>query len=140
MALLGTSGGAKELEGKGGWGEHCSRVNAVCDWFGPSDFLRMKDFPSSIKHDCNRLMDESNIHQELIKSTVKEGSIQSYYGVFTAQCQPCSRSNSMLFRNTYIKKSIRIFITEWNKTYWTCHGCGNGHNIWSFCTKSEHFF
>ncbi len=40
-ALLGTSGGAKELEGSGGWPEHSSRVQAVVVWFGPSDLLRM---------------------------------------------------------------------------------------------------
>ncbi len=39
-ALLGTSGGVKALEGKGGWPEASSRVQAVCDWFGPTDFMR----------------------------------------------------------------------------------------------------
>jgi len=48
VALLGTSGGVKELEGTGGWPEFSSHVNAVCDWFGPSDFLKMKDFPSRL--------------------------------------------------------------------------------------------
>ncbi len=40
-ALLGTSGGVRELEGDGGWPEHSSRVQAVCDYFGPSDFEAM---------------------------------------------------------------------------------------------------
>ena len=42
VALLGTSGDVKELEGN--LGEHptvSSRVQAVADWFGPSDFLQM---------------------------------------------------------------------------------------------------
>lgn len=39
VALLGTSGGARMLEGKGGWQDCSSRVNAVCDWYGPVDFL-----------------------------------------------------------------------------------------------------
>ncbi|HOK55939.1 MAG TPA: alpha/beta hydrolase [bacterium] len=39
VALLGTTGDIKEFEGNGGWKEYSSRVNAVCDWFGPSDFL-----------------------------------------------------------------------------------------------------
>lgn len=39
VALLGTSGDAKMLEGKGGWEQYSSRVNAVCDWFGPVDLL-----------------------------------------------------------------------------------------------------
>ncbi len=41
VALLGTSGGAKELEGKGEWDVQSSRVQAVCDWFGPTDFTKM---------------------------------------------------------------------------------------------------
>jgi acetyl esterase/lipase len=38
VALLGTSGGEKSLEGKGGYEKESSRVQAVCDWFGPADF------------------------------------------------------------------------------------------------------
>jgi len=41
-ALLGTAGDVKELEGKGGWQEFSSRVQAVCDWFGPTDITKMK--------------------------------------------------------------------------------------------------
>ncbi len=38
VALLGTSGDSKELEGNvGGNLDQSSRVQAVCDWFGPSD-------------------------------------------------------------------------------------------------------
>ncbi len=40
VALLGTSGGAKELEGNGGWQNESSRVQAVVDLFGPSDILK----------------------------------------------------------------------------------------------------
>jgi acetyl esterase/lipase len=40
-ALLGTTGGVKELEGKGGNAEQSSRVQAVVDFFGPTDFLQM---------------------------------------------------------------------------------------------------
>jgi len=39
VALLGTSAGRRELEGRGGWAGYSSRVQAVCDWFGPTDFL-----------------------------------------------------------------------------------------------------
>lgn len=48
VALLGTSGGVKELEGDEGSREYSSRVQAVCDWFGPTDFLRMIGMPSQI--------------------------------------------------------------------------------------------
>ena len=37
VALMGTAADAKELEGKGGWADQSSRVQAVCDWFGPTD-------------------------------------------------------------------------------------------------------
>jgi acetyl esterase/lipase len=42
VALLGTSGGVKDLEGAGGNLEFFSRVQAVCDWFGPTDFTQME--------------------------------------------------------------------------------------------------
>lgn len=47
-ALLGTSGGIKELEGSGGHATFSSRVQAVCDWFGPADLALMLE-PSSPK-------------------------------------------------------------------------------------------
>jgi acetyl esterase/lipase len=49
-ALVGTSGDIKELEGSGGWAEHSSRVQAVVDWFGPTDFLKMGK--NKIDHDA----------------------------------------------------------------------------------------
>lgn len=43
-ALLGTSGGAAALEGAElGWADESSRIQAVVDWFGPTDFLKMDD-------------------------------------------------------------------------------------------------
>lgn len=41
VALLGTSGGVKELEGKGGHEEFSSAVQAVCDWYGPTDLVKI---------------------------------------------------------------------------------------------------
>ncbi|MCX7050183.1 MAG: alpha/beta hydrolase [Candidatus Sumerlaeota bacterium] len=41
VALLGTSGDVKELEGKEGDLTVSSRVQAVCDWFGPTDMTGM---------------------------------------------------------------------------------------------------
>ena len=43
VALLGTSGGAKDLEGTGGWAKESSRVQAVVDLFGPSDILKLSE-------------------------------------------------------------------------------------------------
>lgn len=39
VALLGTSGDVKKLEGNGGWPDQSSRVNAVCDFCGPSELF-----------------------------------------------------------------------------------------------------
>ncbi|HOX58400.1 MAG TPA: alpha/beta hydrolase [Candidatus Paceibacterota bacterium] len=39
VALLGTTAGVRELEGPGGNEEQSSRVQAVVDWYGPTDFL-----------------------------------------------------------------------------------------------------
>jgi acetyl esterase/lipase len=41
VAMLGTAGGVKELEGKGGNLDQSSRVQCVVDWFGPSDLPTM---------------------------------------------------------------------------------------------------
>jgi acetyl esterase/lipase len=38
VALLGTTGGVKDLEGQGGNLDQSSRVQCVVDWFGPTDF------------------------------------------------------------------------------------------------------
>ena len=58
VALLGTSGGVKDLEGSLGNAGESSRVQAVIDFFGPTDLLQMDaqaarnpDVVSKIKHD-----------------------------------------------------------------------------------------
>jgi acetyl esterase/lipase len=50
-ALMGTSTGASELEGDGGNPDQSSRVQAVVDWFGPADLLRMN--ADSLGFPCN---------------------------------------------------------------------------------------
>jgi len=41
VALLGTSGDVEDLEGTADKSKHSSRVQAVCDFFGPTDLLQM---------------------------------------------------------------------------------------------------
>ena len=56
VAMLGTTGGVAELEGDLGNTDESSRVQAVCDWFGPSDLKSMgrQSGPDSrIDHDAD---------------------------------------------------------------------------------------
>ncbi len=48
VAMLGTSGDVKELEGDLGNPSVSSRVQAVCDWFGPTDLLVLNN-PNPVK-------------------------------------------------------------------------------------------
>ena len=43
VAMLGTTGGVKEFEGKGGWEDQSSRVQAVVDYFGMTDFMAIEE-------------------------------------------------------------------------------------------------
>jgi len=52
VALLGTSGGVAELEGNDNDLKESSRVQAVVDWFGPTDFLHIGDAQSDIPHNA----------------------------------------------------------------------------------------
>lgn len=52
VALLGTAPDVFELEGSGGWPFYSSRVQAVCDWFGPTDLLQMDRAGSGMRHDA----------------------------------------------------------------------------------------
>ena len=49
VALLGTTGGVKDFD-KGPNLHVSSRVQAVCDFFGPTDFVEMGRFPSNMNH------------------------------------------------------------------------------------------
>ncbi|WP_462409567.1 prolyl oligopeptidase family serine peptidase [Neobacillus sp. Marseille-QA0830] len=51
-ALLGTTGGVDPLEGDVGHPSLDSRVQAVVDWYGPTDFLQMSKFPSEVDFDA----------------------------------------------------------------------------------------
>jgi acetyl esterase/lipase len=52
VALLGTSGGVAELEGDVNDLTESSRVQAVVDWFGPTDFLHIGEPASDVQHDA----------------------------------------------------------------------------------------
>jgi acetyl esterase/lipase len=50
VALLGTTGDVKEFDQGENLGVS-SRVQAVCDWFGPTDFTKIMQSPEDVKHD-----------------------------------------------------------------------------------------
>lgn len=53
VAMLGTSGGVKELEGKiGKHLDQSSRVDVVVNFFGPAEMLTMGDHPSTMDHNA----------------------------------------------------------------------------------------
>lgn len=52
VALLGTSGGVKELEGDLGNAQFSSRVQCVVDFFGPTEFTKMDAQGSNRNHDA----------------------------------------------------------------------------------------
>ena len=51
VSMLGTTGDDETLNLHPITREASSHVQAVCNWFGPSDFLRMNDVPGAIDHD-----------------------------------------------------------------------------------------
>jgi acetyl esterase/lipase len=51
VALLGTTGGVKKFD-KGPNLKFSSSVQAVCDFFGPTDFTKIVKFPSNLAHDA----------------------------------------------------------------------------------------
>lgn len=52
VALLGTSGGVADLEGNVNESKESSRVQAVVDWFGPTDFLHIGEPESDLRHNA----------------------------------------------------------------------------------------
>ncbi|HET6568103.1 MAG TPA: alpha/beta hydrolase, partial [Rhodothermales bacterium] len=53
-AMLGTAGDRTEWDGVGGYRDVSSRVQAVVDWYGPTDFLQMDAHrtPTGVVHDA----------------------------------------------------------------------------------------
>ncbi len=61
VAMLGVTTGIDSLEGNtGGNLQYSSTPQAVCDWVGPSNFLTICDYPSSINH-CTSTSPEGNL-------------------------------------------------------------------------------
>jgi acetyl esterase/lipase len=76
VALLGTSGGVKELEGSGENSDQSSRVQAVVDFFGPTDFLQMDAHAvpgAFLKHDPADSPESKLIGGAIQENTEKAG-------------------------------------------------------------------
>lgn len=88
VALLGTAGDVNDFD-KGQNLNISSRVQAVCDFFGPTDFLKMADFPSKMKHD-----DANSPESKLIGGAILENK------------EACRRANPI----TYVTKDDPPFL------------------------------
>jgi len=61
VALLGTTVEVDSLEGRvGGNLQFSSEVQAVCDWYGPANFLTICDYPSTTNH-CSSTSPEAQL-------------------------------------------------------------------------------
>ena len=70
VALLGTTGDVKELEGKvGSYSKESSRVQAVCDWFGPSDLLKLVPSSAGAVNPVTRLMGGDMVEKKSLAET-----------------------------------------------------------------------
>ncbi|MBN2593835.1 MAG: alpha/beta hydrolase [Sedimentisphaerales bacterium] len=92
VAFLGTAGDAKQFD-KGPNLHVSSRVQAVCDFFGPTDLTKMSSFESSMDHDAPNAPEA-----QLIGGPVQENK------------EACMRANPI----TYVSKDDHPFLI--------CHG------------------
>jgi len=88
VALLGTTGDVKEFD-KGENLKISSRVQAVCDYFGPTDFLKIGEFPSTIKH-----YDANSPESKLLGGAIQENK------------EACRRANPI----TYVTRDDPTFL------------------------------
>lgn len=92
VALLGTTGDVNDFD-KGPNLNVSSKVQAVCDFFGPTDFTKMSDFEGEMDHDA-----PDSPESKLIGGPVQENK------------EACKRANPI----TYISKNDPPFLI--------CHG------------------
>lgn len=92
VLLLGTTGDVNDFD-KGPNLHVSSKVQAVCDYFGPSDFTKMSDFESEVDHDA-----PDSPESKLIGGSVQENK------------EACKRANPI----TYISRNDPPFLI--------CHG------------------
>ncbi len=77
VAMLGTAGDVDSLEGTvGGNLQFSSRVQAVCDWYGPANLLTICDFPSGLDH-CSSTSPEALLIGGAIKDNLAKARAAS---------------------------------------------------------------
>jgi acetyl esterase/lipase len=92
VAMLGTTGDIKQFD-KGPNLHVSSRVQAVCDFFGPTDFTKMNDFEGRMDHD-----DPDSPESQLVGGPIQQNK------------EACKRANPI----TYVSKNDPPFLI--------CHG------------------
>lgn len=91
-ALMGVSDGIMELEGNGGNPSMSSRVQAVCDFFGPTDFTVFKDL---------RLTKDPKVEEKLKDFHLANDVVTKFLGVPVEQNTEKAEQASPI---TYVKK------------------------------------
>ncbi|MCG3119672.1 MAG: Acetyl esterase [bacterium] len=87
-AMLGTAGNVDSLEGTvGGNLQFSSRVQAVCDWYGPTNLPTICDFPSGIDH-CALTSPEALLIGGAIKDNLAQAIAASPFTYVTSNDPP----------------------------------------------------
>ena len=87
-ALLGAAGKVDSLEGTvGGNLQFSSEVKAVCDWYGPTNFLTICDYPSMIDH-CSSQSPEALLLGSPIRANLAKAIMASPITYVSANAPP----------------------------------------------------
>ena len=118
VALLGTSSEVTEWDQYGDHREISSAVQAVCDYYGPTDFLRMNDEPGNIDHDAPDSPESMLIgapiqeNHELVASanpiTYVSGNEPPYLIIHGDSDPLVLHSQSVFLRDALMEKDIEV--------------------------------
>ncbi len=136
-ALTGTSDGESQFLTQDN-SEQSSRVQAVVDFYGPTDFLRMDDYPSRITHNAPD-SPESNVIGAPIQSAEASEKVRSYnpisyisnekelppFLIVHGDVDPLVPFNQSVLLYNALKEAGK------DVTFYKVKGAGHGDGIWS---------
>ena len=80
----------------------------------------------------------TDIMKNLVVCTLQKRRINSHHRTQPSRCQSRRKSNCMFLRNTHIKKTVRIHISESLKASPVRHGCCDSNNFFVPCAQLGH--